>query len=306
MNIRPRNCWRNSALPSPKGIAPPSPSKKPSPLPSKLPGPLYVVKAQIHAGGRGKGKFKELGPDAKGGVRLAKTLDEVKRQRHRHARQHAGDDPDRPKLASRSTASTSPTARHRQGILPRAAGRPCRPAASRWSPRPKAAWTSRTVAHDTPEKIHTITIDPATGFMPHHGRRVAFARWAVRRSRQAGAKVVAKSSMTPSSAPTRARSKSTRSRSKGQSAGARRQGRLRRQRAVPPPRPDLGAARRDRGRPGRSRSLEYDLAYIKLDGDIGCMVNGAGLAMATMDIIKLNGEFPPTSSMSAAAPARKR
>jgi succinyl-CoA synthetase beta subunit len=52
------------------------------------------VKAQIHAGGRGKGKFKELGPDAKGGVRLAKTLDEVK-PRHRHARQHAGDDPDR-------------------------------------------------------------------------------------------------------------------------------------------------------------------------------------------------------------------
>src|SRR6476646_7261219 len=42
-----------------------------------LPGPLYVVKAQIHAGGRGKGKFKELGPDAKGGVRLAKSVDEV-------------------------------------------------------------------------------------------------------------------------------------------------------------------------------------------------------------------------------------
>ena len=42
-----------------------------------LPGPLYVVKAQIHAGGRGKGKFKELGPDAKGGVRLAKSLEEV-------------------------------------------------------------------------------------------------------------------------------------------------------------------------------------------------------------------------------------
>src|ERR1041384_380825 len=45
---------------------------------SKLPGPLYVVKAQIHAGGRGKGKFKELGPDAKGGVRLSKTVDEVR------------------------------------------------------------------------------------------------------------------------------------------------------------------------------------------------------------------------------------
>src|SRR3954453_15149714 len=44
----------------------------------KLPGPLYVVKAQIHAGGRGKGRFKELGPDAKGGVRLAKSVDEVR------------------------------------------------------------------------------------------------------------------------------------------------------------------------------------------------------------------------------------
>ena len=43
----------------------------------QLPGPLYVVKSQIHAGGRGKGKFRELGPDAKGGVRLAKTIDEV-------------------------------------------------------------------------------------------------------------------------------------------------------------------------------------------------------------------------------------
>ena len=44
----------------------------------RLPGPLYVVKAQIHAGGRGKGKFKELGPDAKGGVRLAKSVEEVR------------------------------------------------------------------------------------------------------------------------------------------------------------------------------------------------------------------------------------
>ena len=43
----------------------------------RLPGPLYVVKAQIHAGGRGKGKFKELGADAKGGVRLSKSIEEV-------------------------------------------------------------------------------------------------------------------------------------------------------------------------------------------------------------------------------------
>ena len=51
---------------------------------------------------------------------------------------------------------------------------------------------------------------------------------------------------------------------------------------------------------------KYDLSYIKLDGKIGCMVNGAGLAMATMDIIKLYGRSPPTSSMSAAARRRRK
>jgi hypothetical protein len=61
----------------------------------ELPGPLYVVKAQIHAGGRGKGKFKELGPDAKGGVRLAKSVEEVRRPCARDARQHAGHQADR-------------------------------------------------------------------------------------------------------------------------------------------------------------------------------------------------------------------
>jgi succinyl-CoA synthetase beta subunit len=66
------------------GVAVPKPALPPMTVDEavaaagKLPGPLYVVKAQIHAGGRGKGKFKELGPDAKGGVRLAKTLEEVK------------------------------------------------------------------------------------------------------------------------------------------------------------------------------------------------------------------------------------
>ena len=74
----------------------------------KLPGPLYVVKAQIHAGGRGKGKFKELGPDAKGGVRLAKSHARGGPCRNAagHARQHARYGPDRRRTASRSSAST--------------------------------------------------------------------------------------------------------------------------------------------------------------------------------------------------------
>jgi succinyl-CoA synthetase beta subunit len=71
----------------------------------------------------------------------------------------------------------------------------------------------------------------------------------------------------------------------------RRQAGLRRQRGLPPPR-HRRAARRDRGRPQGTRRLKYDLNYIALDGEIGCMVNGAGLAMATMDIIKLYGSEP--------------
>ncbi len=58
--------------------------------------------------------------------------------------------------------------------------------------------------------------------------------------------------------------------------------------------------------PKEIEASKHDLAYVALDGDIGCMVNGAGLAMATMDIIKLYGASRPISSMSAAAPPRKR
>ena len=66
-----------AGLPVPAGYAAMNPDEAVAAA-EKLPGPLYVVKAQIHAGGRGKGKFKELGPDAKGGVRLAKSVEEVR------------------------------------------------------------------------------------------------------------------------------------------------------------------------------------------------------------------------------------
>ena len=92
-----------------------------------LPGPLWVVKAQIHAGGRGKGKFKELGPDAKGGVRLAKSIEEVRA----HAEEMLGRT-----LVTVQTASTSKrnsTSRCSSTVAP---------AGSRSSPPPRAAWTS--------------------------------------------------------------------------------------------------------------------------------------------------------------------
>src|SRR5918996_1027674 len=140
----------------------------------KLSGPLWVVKAQIHAGGRGKGKFKELGPDAKGGVRLAKSVEEV--------RQHAG------QMLGNTlvTVQTGPQGKQVQRLyitdgvdiakefylallVDRETGRIAIVAST------EGGMNIEDVAHDSPEKIHTITIDPATGLMPHHGRAVAAA-----------------------------------------------------------------------------------------------------------------------------------
>ena len=149
------------------------------------------------------------------------------------------------------------------------------------------------VAHDTPEKIETITIDPATGLMPHHGRAVAAALGLIGRPRQAG-------DQGPGQALRRLhrhRRQPDRDQPAGghrrrQAAGARRQGRVRF--ATPMFRHKDLAELRDLTEedPMEIEASKYDLAYIKLDGDIGCMVNGAGLAMATMDIIKLNGGVP--------------
>ncbi|KTW03615.1 ATP-grasp domain-containing protein, partial [Sphingomonas sanguinis] len=141
---------------------------------SKLPGPLYVVKAQIHAGGRGKGKFKELGPDAKGGVRLAKTAEEVRA----HATDMLGNT-----LVTIQTGEAGKQVNRlyvTDGVdiakefylallVNRATGRVSMVAST------EGGMDIETVAHDTPEKIHSIDIDTATGFMPHHGRAVAAA-----------------------------------------------------------------------------------------------------------------------------------
>ncbi len=256
----------------------------------KLPGPLYVVKAQIHAGGRGKGKFKELGPDAKGGVRLARTLEEVEA----HAKDMLGN--------TLVTVQTGPTGKQvnrlyvTDGVdiekefylallVDRATGRIAMVAST------EGGMDIETVAHDTPEKIHTITIDPATGFMPHHGRRVAAALGlsgdlAKQAAKVAGALYKAFLGTDASQIEINPLAIAG-----GQiqvldaKVGFDGNAMFRH--------PDLAALRDETEEdPMELEASKYDLAYIKLDGDIGCMVNGAGLAMATMDIIKLNGMFP--------------
>jgi succinyl-CoA synthetase beta subunit len=260
----------------------------------QLPGPLYVVKSQIHAGGRGKGKFKELGPDAKGGVRLAKSIEEVEA----HAREMLGN--------TLVTIQTGPDGKQVNRLyitdgadikqefylallVDRATSRIAVVAST------EGGMNIEDVAHDTPEKIHTITIDPATGLMPHHCRSVAKALGLTGDLAKQCNKVL--SALYAAFLGTDAEQIEINPLAicEGKDGdellvldakvGFDGNAMFRHK--------DLAELRDlTEEDPAEVEASEYDLAYIKLDGNIGCMVNGAGLAMATMDIIKLNGEFP--------------
>ena len=257
----------------------------------RLPGPLWVVKAQIHAGGRGKGKFKELGPDAKGGVRLARSIDEVRA----HAEEMLG--------KTLVTVQTGPAGKQVQRLyitdgvdiekefylallVDRSTGRIAVVAST------EGGMDIEAVAHDTPEKIETITIDPATGLMPHHGRAVAAALGLSGDLAKQAANVLTKlydaflgTDASQIEINPLAITGDNKLMVLDAKVGFDNNAEFRH--------PDLEQLRDiSEEDPMEVEASKYDLAYIKLDGDIGCMVNGAGLAMATMDIIKLNGSFP--------------
>jgi succinyl-CoA synthetase beta subunit len=256
----------------------------------QLPGPLWVVKAQIHAGGRGKGKFKELPAEAKGGVRLAKSVEEVEA----NAKEMLGNTlvtiqtGDAGKQVNRLYVTDGVDIGkeyYLSLVVDRASGRIAMIAST------EGGMSIEDVAHETPEKITTIVIDPAEGFMPHHGRALAFGlklsgdlnKQAQKLGKQLYDAFVALDCSMIEVNPL--------AESGGQlmvldakmsfDSNA-----LYRHK-------DVEALRDETEEdPAEVEASEYDLAYIKLDGNIGCMVNGAGLAMATMDIIKLNGAFP--------------
>jgi succinyl-CoA synthetase beta subunit len=256
-----------------------------------LPGPLYVVKAQIHAGGRGKGKFKELPADAKGGVRLAKSIDEVEA----FAREMLGNT-----LVTIQTGAAGKQVNrlyvtdgvdiakeyYLSLLVDRKTGRIAVIAST------EGGMDIEEVAHSTPEKITTITIDPAEGFMPHHGRAVAFAlklKGELNKQAQVLSKqlfdafVALDCSMLEINPLVETKDGNLLVLDTKMSFDSNALYRH----------PEVMALRDETEEdPAEIEASKYDLAYIKLDGDIGCMVNGAGLAMATMDIIKLNGMFP--------------
>jgi succinyl-CoA synthetase beta subunit len=257
----------------------------------KLPGPLWIVKAQIHAGGRGKGKFRELGSEAKGGVRLARSIDEV--------RLNAAEMLGKTLVTIQTGAEGKQVNRlyvtdgvdiareyYLALLVDRGSGRIAMVAST------EGGMDIETVAHDTPEKITTVTIDPAQGFMPHHGRALAFALGLEGEQNKQGQKLArqlydafvaldcAMLEINPLVATEDGKMLVLDAKMSFDSNAEFRH-------------PEYQNLRDETEEdPMEVEASKFDLAYIKLDGNIGCMVNGAGLAMATMDIIKLNGAEP--------------
>ncbi len=257
----------------------------------KLGGPLWVVKSQIHAGGRGKGKFKEATAGEKGGVRLAKSIEEVET----FAKQMLG--------ATLVTVQTGPAGKQVNRLY-------IEDGASIDKEFYLSALVDRTtsrisfvlsteggvniedVAHNTPEKIHSFSVDPATGIMPHHGRAAAKALGLTGEGAKQIESLVARLytafvskdmsmlEINPLIVMTNGQIRVLDAKVSFDGNALYRH-------------PDIFALRDESEEDAKEiEASKHDLNYVTLDGTIGCMVNGAGLAMATMDIIKLYGESP--------------
>jgi succinyl-CoA synthetase beta subunit len=257
----------------------------------RLGGPLWVVKSQIHAGGRGKGKFKEASAGDKGGVRLARSIEEVEA----FARQMLG--------ATLVTIQTGPAGKqvnrlyiedganidkelYLSALVDRQTSRVSFVLST------EGGVNIEDVAHNTPEKIHTFSVDPATGVMPHHGRSAARAlglsgegakqiESLITRLYTAFVnKDMAMLEINPLIVMTNGQLRVLDAKVSFDDNALYRH-------------PDIVALRDESEEDAKEiEASKYDLNYVTLDGTIGCMVNGAGLAMATMDIIKLYGESP--------------
>ena len=257
----------------------------------ELDGPLWVVKSQIHAGGRGKGKFKEAEAGEKGGVRLAKSVGEAAE----FARQMLG--------RTLVTLQTGPLGKEVRRIYIEDGSDIARElylallidrATSRISfvCSTEGGMSIEDVAHDTPEKIVTFDVDPATGLSDFHGRRVAFALGlAGNQVKQCVGiirnlyrlfleKDVEMLEINPLVVLNDGTLKLLDAKMSFDGNALYRH-------------PDIAALRDESEEdPKELAASKFDLNYIALNGEIGCMVNGAGLAMATMDIIKLYGAEP--------------
>ncbi len=257
----------------------------------ELGGPVWVVKAQIHAGGRGKGRFREPEAGSGGGVRMAKSVPEVERL--------AGE------MLGRTlvTVQTGPAGKkvnriyledatniakefYLSVLVDRLAGRIAFVAST------AGGMNIEEVARETPERIVSFSVDPATGIMPHHGRAVASALClAGGLTRQAEeltiqlytaflAKDMAMLEINPLIVSADGELKCLDAKISFDDNALFRH-------------PEIAALRDESEEDAKEiEASRHGLNYISLSGTIGCLVNGAGLAMATMDIIKLYGAEP--------------
>ncbi len=257
----------------------------------ELGGPLWVVKSQIHAGGRGKGRFKELGEDAKGGVRLAHSIEEVVA----NVNEMLGN--------TLVTKQTGPEGKQVNRIyiedgadiakelylsllVDRESGRVAFVAST------EGGMDIEAVAEETPEKIHTITINPTSGVTANDIEKLNKALKLSGTSAEDGKKIfpllykafvekdMSLLEINPLIIMNDGHLRVLDAKISFDNNALFRH-------------PDI-VELRDLSEEDEKEieASKYDLAYISLDGTIGCMVNGAGLAMATMDIIKLYGEEP--------------
>jgi succinyl-CoA synthetase beta subunit len=258
---------------------------------NELPGPLYVVKAQIHAGGRGKGKFKEDTAGEGGGVRLAKSPEEAARFASEmlgatlvtKQTGAAGKQVNRIYIENGSDIETE---LYLSALVDRGTGRVAFIAST------EGGMNIEEVAEETPEKIITVGIDPATGCMPHHARRIAQALGlSGATAKQCGKliptlyKAFVEKDMSLLEINPLIVTKGGDLLVLDAKVGFDPNAMFRH--------PDIMELRdKTEEDPMELKASEFDLSYVKLDGNIGCMVNGAGLAMSTMDIIKHYGAEP--------------
>jgi succinyl-CoA synthetase beta subunit len=257
----------------------------------RLPGPLYVVKSQIHAGGRGKGRFKELGQDAKGGVRLAKSVEEVVANAnemlgHTLVTKQTGTSGKQVNRLYIEDGADIDRELYLSLLVDRTVGRVAFVVST------EGGMDIETVAHDTPEKIVTVAIDPEAGVVAGDVKKLNDALKLSGDAAKDGEKLF----------PLlyRAFFEKDMSLLEINPLIVMKNGHLRVLDAKVSfdnnalfRHADIVELRDTTEEDAKEiEASKYDLAYVALDGNIGCMVNGAGLAMATMDIIKLYGAEP--------------
>ena len=257
----------------------------------KLPGPVYVVKSQIHAGGRGAGRFAD-DPNGKGGVRLARSIEEVRAAA------------DAMLGHTLVTKQTGPAGRpvHRVYVeagcdiarelylsllVDRASGRVTVVAST------EGGMEIEEVAAQQPEKILRVAIDPAAGISGYLRAPAGLWRSASPAARSPHSADSCPRCIEPSPNSTARSSRSTRWSSPNEARMVALDAKISFDDNALFRHPELEKLH-DEGEedPKELEAAKYNLNYVALDGNIGCLVNGAGLAMATMDIIKLYGMAP--------------